>query len=70
MLRWVRPRYFVSDDAFIHGISTARTLDEVRRAAQSFHDSGRSEGWWRRVARVRVSARRVVRLAHRYIPDS
>ncbi len=70
MLQLFHPRYCRADINLIIGVAEARSIDEIRRELRYYFAEPANRRWSRRVAKVRVSARRMIRLARNYIPES
>jgi hypothetical protein len=68
LIRWVRPSYFASDLDCIRSIGTAESKQEVRAIVASLqYDPAFKRGFFRGFLRVRISGRRLTRLAARVL---
>jgi hypothetical protein len=70
LLRVLRPRYFVADDALIRLVADAVTMRVVREEVRDYFWDSNNRGWLRRVANLRVSGQRLKNVARAYLPES
>jgi len=59
--------YFAVDREFIALAGRTRTIAQLQVEIQDYVMDHRNRGWWRRRAQVRVSTRRLRRLAHAHL---
>ena len=62
--------YFIADDELIDGCGRATRMQQICEEIQDHPFHPRSRGWLRRHAKVRVSTRRLRRLAESYLAKS
>lgn len=55
--------FFAPDRELIGRVARVRTLRELEEEIRDFRVDARNQTWWRKTARVRVSTRRLRRLA-------
>jgi hypothetical protein len=68
LIRWLRPSFFASDMDCIRSIATAESKQEVRAIVASLqYDPAFNRGFIRGVLRIRISGRRLTRLAARVL---
>lgn len=68
LIRWLRPSFFRSDLDCIRSIAHAESKEEVRAIINSLqYDPTFKRGFFRGVLRVRISGRRLTRLAGRVL---
>lgn len=70
MLHFIYPGYCRADFNLITGVAEAQSVDEIRRELRYYFAEPANRRWSRRVAKVRLSARRMIRLARNYLPES
>lgn len=58
-----RAPFFAADQELVARVAHARSVDEVRAAVSDFWGHPANDAWLRRVARVRISTRRLLRVA-------
>jgi hypothetical protein len=63
-------KYFDADRKLIDEVSRAEKLDVVWEAVRDFFVNPRHTGWLRRRANIRISGRRLTRIARLYLPIS
>jgi hypothetical protein len=64
----LKRRYFDADQQLIADVRRAERMDQVWEAVREFFVDPRHAGWLRRKAEVRLSGRRLIRLARMYLP--
>jgi hypothetical protein len=57
--------FFAPDRGLVARVATAHSIDEVHAAISEFRQDPANEGWLRRVGGVRISTRRLARIAAR-----
>ena len=62
--------YFAADRALIAEVARATRMSQVAEDIAAFGLEPDNTRWLRRIARVRISGRRVQRLARRYLPSA
>jgi hypothetical protein len=68
LIRWLRPNFFASDLDCIRSIATAESKGEVRAIINSLqYDPSFKKGFFRGSLRIRISGRRLTRLAARVL---
>ncbi len=65
--RFAAPEFFAADRELIDAVGGAKSLAQVERELRDFSTDSRNREWWRRVVRLRISTRRLRRLARRYL---
>jgi len=60
--RWLNPRHFLADYEFIEDVGHLRNLEDFTLALGSFIEHPSNRGLLRRRFRIRVSARRMLRI--------
>lgn len=63
VLGWLFPRHFDPDRELVKEAGKARSLREIEEELHAYRLDARNRSWWRRRARVRISARRLRQLA-------
>lgn len=66
----IRPNYFAIDRELIGEIRSAQRMHDVWEEIQEYFVSPRYQGWLRKRANVRISAKRLIALARRHLPSS
>jgi hypothetical protein len=66
----VYPSYFEADQELITEIRRAKRMNEVWEEVRQYFVSPKYEGWLRRRASIRLSARRLIELAREYLPPT
>jgi hypothetical protein len=61
-------RYFEPDRQLIADVRRAERMEQVWEAVREYFADPRHTGWLRRKAEVRLSGRRLIRLARMYLP--
>jgi hypothetical protein len=61
-------RHFDADRQLIQEVRRAERLDQVWEAVRDFFVDPRHAGWLRRQGNIRISGRRLIRLARVYLP--
>lgn len=67
MLRLLDPEYFAPDFELVARAAGVRTWRELREEIRDFTTDSRNAKWLRRQGRVRISTRRLQRLARPYL---
>ena len=60
--------YFAPDRELLERAAQVRSLRELDEEIADFRNDARNQTWWRKYGRVRVSTRRLRRLARRLLP--
>ena len=68
LIAMFNPIYFSPDHELIQAAGRADNMSQIDHQIMEFQDDSRNDDWWRRRARVRISTRRLRRLAHQYFP--
>jgi hypothetical protein len=66
----LRPAYFAADLELIADVRRAVKMNQVWEAIREYFLNPRHQGWLRKRANVRVSARRLINLSREYLPSS
>ena len=62
--------HFTSDRALIAGAGRATDMRQLNREIKEYFFDQQNRGWLRQVAGVRVSTRRLIRMARQYLPPA
>lgn len=62
-------RHFAADRELLERVSRSETMNQVRRELRDYFTDSQNRGWLRTAATIRVSSRRLMRLARLYLPD-
>lgn len=65
-----RSEYFSIDRELIEGAGRAIRMSQVRQEVRDYFSNSRNRGWLRRRANVRLSAKRLMPLASKYLPGA
>ncbi len=67
LVRLLWPGHFELDRELVAQVARARSMRQVDEELRAYTDDVRNREWWRRHARVRVSARRLRREARKLL---
>jgi hypothetical protein len=67
IVRWLSPGYFAPDWEFVRASAHCSTLRQIDEEIRDFTLDSANHQWWRRVARFRISTRRLRRLARLHL---
>lgn len=68
LVRWLKPRHFLADHEFIEDVGYLRSLQEFSQALGNFVEHPSNWGPLRRKFRIRVSARRMLKIVRTVFP--
>ena len=69
VVRALNQRHFAADHQLIDAASRAETVEQLRVELRTYVGDPSNRRWLRRSAKIRVSTRRLLRLARAYLPD-
>jgi hypothetical protein len=62
LVRWLNPRFFIADYEFSEDVGNLRSLEDFSLALGSYIEHPANRGLFRRRRRIRVSARRMLKI--------
>ncbi len=70
LLRAMDPDYFAPDRELIARVARVQTMRELGEELRDFSEDSRNRSWLRRFGRVRLSTRRVRRVARAFLAEA